>query len=498
MKRNSLMAPVVLFISLLMFLNGCSDPPEMVLSPSDESSLIDIRFNFRVGSAADPRDQSGLAMLTLQTIMHGGTQDLTQAEITDRKYPLAAAERFLIDRDNLVISATVHGEKFDEYYPLLRDRLLQPRWDKKDFERQKKHLIATIQNSLMGENDEWFGKEMLQWLIYPEKHPYHWPVVGRLESVENLTVKDVEDFWGNHMGAGNLVVGLAGPYSERQKMQVEADFTGFHFNSYDPIALPDPKSPSAQSAVLVEKPTEAAAISMGFPLEVSRADPDYYALLLFNAWFGQHRTFVGQLMNEMRVKRGLNYGDYSYIEHFVQSGYGPYPRPGVDRRQQYFSIWIRPVQRENAHFAIRQAIWELMDAIENGIPESDFERTKAFITHYSKLWAASQTNQLGFQVDSHLQEIPYTIDHIETSVRALTREQVNAALRRHLTPEKMHIAVICKNANELAEALRTNAPSPIHYANPVSPDILEKDKLIMNFPLNVKRIEILHYQETFQ
>ncbi|MCF7801868.1 MAG: insulinase family protein [Candidatus Marinimicrobia bacterium] len=488
----------VMIPAALVVLNACGTVPELVLSPSDESNLIDIRLNFKVGSAADPENQPGLARLTLWTIMHGGTKDLTQEEITYLKYPLAAAENLFIDRDNLVISATVHGEKFDDYYPLLRDRLLRPRWDKKDFEHQKKQLAATIENSLMGENDEWFGKEMLQWLLYPQGHPYHWPTVGRVEAVENLTIKDVEAFWENHLGTGNLVIGLAGPHTPKQRKQIEKDFSGFHFKSYEPTPLPAPVELSAQAVVLVEKPTDAAAISMGFPLDVSPADPDYYALLLFNACFGQHRTFVGRLMNEMRVKRGLNYGDYSYINHFVQNSYSPYPRPGVFRRQQYFSIWIRPVKRENAHFAIRQAIWELNDVVEHGIPEEKFQHAKEFIVHYAKLWAASQTSQLGFLVDSHLAGIPYYIDQIESMASSLTREQVNAAVQRHLTPENLQIAVICKDAPELAEALRTNKPSPIHYDNPVSPDILEKDQEIMNYPLNISGIEILAYQETFK
>ena len=62
----------------------------------------------------------------------------------------------------------------------------------------------------------------------------------------------------------------------------------------------------------------------------------------------------------------------------------------------------------------------------------------------------------------------------------------------------MEIAVICKEAQKLADALRTNASSPIDYPNPVSADILEKDKQIVNYPLDVTAIKIMSYEETFK
>ena len=57
----------------------------------------------------------------------------------------------------------------------------------------------------------------------------------------------------------------------------------------------------------------ATAVSAGFPTRVTRKDDDWYPLLVANSYLGEHRTFNGVLMNELRGKRGLNYGDYSYI-----------------------------------------------------------------------------------------------------------------------------------------------------------------------------------------
>src|SRR5205814_9539815 len=59
-----------------------------------------------------------------------------------------------------------------------------------------------------------------------------------------------------------------------------------------------------------------------FRSDVTRSDDDYYALAVANSYLGEHRTFNGKLMQDLRGKRGLNYGDYSYIEDYVQEGDG--------------------------------------------------------------------------------------------------------------------------------------------------------------------------------
>ncbi len=85
--------------------------------------------------------------------------------------------------------------------------------------------------------------------------------------------------------------------------------------------------PKGLEVTIVEKPADATAISMGFPIDVTRRDDDFYALAVANSYLGEHRTFNGKLMQDLRGKRGLNYGDYSYIEDFIQEGDEHVPHP---------------------------------------------------------------------------------------------------------------------------------------------------------------------------
>jgi len=242
---------------------------------------------------------------------------------------------------------------------------------------------------------------------------------------------------------------------------------------------------------------------MGYPIPITRKDKDFYALMVANSYFGEHRTFNGVLMNRLRGDRGLNYGDYSYIEKFVGGVAGTvFPDLNTPLRQQYFSIWLRPVQPENTHFAIRNAMFELSNLVNKGLTKEDFETTRKFVTNYSKLWAATLNRRLGYLMDSEFYGTDYFIDRIEKELKTLTVEDVNRAIKKYLQDKNLAVAIVVDEGKGAAflEALSTNTRSPITYASPVSQSILEQDKIIEAYPLKVNRArsKVVHAKELFE
>ncbi|MBU1701469.1 MAG: insulinase family protein, partial [Candidatus Eisenbacteria bacterium] len=251
--------------------------------------------------------------------------------------------------------------------------------------------------------------------------------------------------------------------------------------------------------LFVEKDAPATAISIGYPYDLQRRHPDYWPMLLANHWFGEHRTFYGRLMNAMRVDRGLNYGDYSYIESYRQGHRTRYALPNILRRGQFFSIWIRPVEAANSHFALRQALRELTRLALQGIPEKDFATAKRHLLNYSKLWNQGLQQRLGMAMDDALTGTDVYISRIESELARMTLDDVNAAIKRHLQADNVKVAMVCSNARNLAEAIFVNAQSPIVYASGSAPEgVLEKDLIIQDYPLRVTDVEIIPADEIFR
>jgi zinc protease len=234
---------------------------------------------------------------------------------------------------------------------------------------------------------------------------------------------------------------------------------------------------------------------------VTRADQDFYALMLANSYLGEHRTFNGRLMNKMRGERGLNYGDYSYIENFIQDGGSTFPLPNVPRRQQFFSIWIRPVAHANALFALRQAVRELKMLADKGMSAPDFEATRKYVLNHSRLWTQDQSRRLGYRMDSEFYGIGDFIDRIQQELPRLKVQDVNDAVKRHLQERNLAVAIVTPDAAAMKEALLSGKPTPISYQTPTTSEaLLAEDKEIEAFPLpvNRERVVLVKAQELFE
>ena len=81
----------------------------------------------------------------------------------------------------------------------------------------------------------------------------------------------------------------------------------------------------------------------------------------------------------------------------------------------------------------------------------------------------------------------------------LTLEEVNAAIQKHLQYKNMKIAMITQNTKSLQKALVNNDPSPMEYATPKPAEVLEEDKEIAVYPLDIKseNVKIVDVDEMF-
>ena len=468
---------------------------------SSSSPLITFRIIVRAGAAADPKGKEGLNALTASVIAQGGTKDLTYAQVVDQLYPWAADIRVQRDHEITTFIGNVHRDHIDGFYKILSGLLLHPRFDPADFQRIKDLGLNYLKNTLRATNDEALGKEALNASMF-EGHPYGTPEAGTVQGLTAITLDDVKECYAKTYTQANLWIGIAGGYPTSLVETIRTDFSSLPAGTAAAVALPKPGEIKDMEVLVVEKPTRAYAVSMGYPIDVTRKDKDFYALLLANSYFGEHRTFNGVLMNRLRGDRGLNYGDYSYVERFVGGLGNPFPDLNTPLRQQYFSIWLRPVQPENTHFAIRNALFELKNLVENGISKENFEQTRRFVINYSKLWSSTLNRRLGYLMDSEFYGSDYYIDRIERELKALTVEDVNAAIKKYLHPSDIKIAVVVDEGKgqDFLSALTNNTLSPIKYASPVSQNILDQDTLIEKFPLSVNKAKskVVNAKELFE
>jgi zinc protease len=461
--------------------------------------LIHIKVLLRVGSANDPAGREGLAYLTFNLLSNGGTKTKTFQEITSLFYPMAASVGSQVDKEMSVFSGTIHRDNLDRYYTVFKEMLLDPGFREDDFNRLKTNQLNFLKKTLVSNMDEQFGKEILNLMLY-QGHPYLHPAAGSVETVSAITLDEVKAFYKDQMVQGNILIGLAGGYPADFPAKVTADFGALPEGFTPRLNLPASRPPQGLEFVIAEKETPATAISMGFPVNLSRSSDDFFALWIAGAHFGEHRQHLSHLFQKIREERGQNYGDYAYIEHFVQ-GRDKFPDTNYYRQQQYFSIWIRPLANSNRHFVIRQALRELRKLVEEGISEERFELARTYLLNYTKLYAQTLGERLGWQMDSHYYGYHDFLAEVQARLPKISRQDVNRAIRKYLDFKNVYIVVITQDGEGLKKALVENTPSPIAYANPNMPrEVLEEDKIYESFPLQVKpeNVKVIPAAEFFQ
>src|SRR5437870_9761581 len=451
--------------------------------------LVTFRILFMTGSAFDPPGKEGLAALTASMLAQGGTRSMSYDQIVQALYPMASSVNAQVDKEMTVFTGTTHIENLDHYYALLRDMLLDPGFRAEDFKRLRDDAINFLKVSLRESNDEELGKEELYNIIYAG-HPYGHHNTGKISSLEKLTLADVRGFYRDHYTASNVIIGLSGGYPKDFPQKVEADFAKLPAGPADKKRFENPKLSAGTHVQIIARDTRSTAISLGFPIDVNRSSKDWPALALVASYFGQHRSSNSYLYQRFREARGLNYGDYAYIEYFPRGMFQMTPDPNLARQQQIFQIWIRPVETQNSLFALRAALYEYDKLLRDGLSQEAFETTREFLTKYANILTQTQSARLGYTLDSRYYGIPDYNSYVKEQLMKLTVGDVNAAIRRHLKSERVRIVLVTRDADRVRDAIVKNTPSPIAYNSTKPEEILDEDKIIESYKINVKSEDV--------
>jgi zinc protease len=473
--------------------------PKTVFLPSASNPLVAIRVLFRTGAVDDPRGKEGLAALTAEMVGKGGTRARTYAEVLDALYPLAANIRVYGDKESVVFEGMVHRDNAEKFADLLSDQILNPRFAEADFTRNRQDAIDHLTKTLRGNDDENLGKQAMASVLYAG-HPYGYPSPGTVAGLEAITLDDVKLFYGLHYTRDRLVIGVGGGYSAGFAESFTRRFAALSHRGAALSHLPPAPKHDGNEVLIVEKDARANAISIGRAISITRASADFYPLTVARSYLGEHRTFNGVLMTHLRGSRGLNYGDYAYIENFIQDGWSTFPLPNIPRREQHFEIWLRPVPPQNALFALRAALYETDKLIREGIPDAGFQATKTFLMNYADLWIQDISRRLGYAMDAQVVGKDL-IRELHERLPKMKKADVDRVIRKYLAIDKLSIAIVTDKGGDVRQKLVDAVATPITYDTAgTPPEILAEDKLIEKFPLPITpdKIKVVPVDQMFE
>ncbi|MFN0243618.1 MAG: M16 family metallopeptidase [Planctomycetota bacterium] len=457
-----------------------------VLLPVPQDPMVSFKIWFQAGSQNDPVGKEGLAALTGDMLSEGGTQRLTYAEILDALFPIAANYGVSVDKEMTVVSGQVHKDNVAAFETLFVEAITEPGFRESDFQRIRARAISYIENELRSSSDEELGKAALYEQAFQGTRYAHIDT-GTVASLKSITLDDVKNFYKTFYTRDTVVVGLGGGYGREMPERLSMQFGRLPRGEKATAPAITPTVATGRHVTLVEKEGPTTAISFGYPIDLHRGSRDFYAMWIANSWLGEHRNSSSHLYQVIRETRGMNYGNYSYIESFPQGGFRSQPPTGVGRKHQIFEVWVRPVAREHALFALRAALREVEKLATNGMTKEDFEFTKRFLKGYSLHFAERTSERLGYAIDDRFFGTDRHLATFRKMMDEITLDEVNAAVKKYLRADNLHIAMVTGGAEEMKAALIAGEPSPITYPKGITKpdDVLAEDKEIERFPLSI-------------
>ncbi|MCV6586223.1 MAG: insulinase family protein [Marinibacterium sp.] len=382
-------------------------------------AVIDIRF--RGGTSLDDPDARGAVHL-MTGLLEEGAGDRDSQAFARELESLAASLSFDASDDAVSISARFLTENRDQVMALLRDVLHAPRYDQDALDRVRGQVLSSLRSDAT--DPDAIAGETLGAMIYGD-HPYGSGGEGTIDSVSALTRDDMLAAHDAVFARDRLYVGAVGDITAEDLGVILDDLLGDLPDTGAPI--PDPVDPVFQGGEIVVPFDTPQSVALFAQPGIDRDDPDFFAAYVMNHMLGGG-GFESRLMDEVRKKRGLTYGIYSYLV----------PK---DLASVYFGSVASANDRIAETVSVVRDEWA--QAATDGFTEDEVAAAKTYLTGAYPLRFDGNARIASIMVGMQMDDLP--IDYIATrndQVNAVTVEDVNRVARELLDPEQLQFVVV--------------------------------------------------------
>ncbi len=383
--------------------------------------FVSLEIRFKGGASLDRPGKRGAVNL-MTGLIEEGAGDLNAQQFAKAQEELAARYEFDVHDDSLAISARFLTEYRDASVDLLKLALTEPRFDEDAVERVREQVLSIIRSDSTDPDD--IASRTFEALAFGD-HPYGSSLNGTLDSVAALTRDDIVTAHADVLTRDKVYVGAVGDITAEElgmlldRLLGDLPETG--------ASMPDEAGLSLTGGVTVVPFDTPQSVAVFGHSGIRRDDPDFFAAFVMNQILGGG-NFSSRLMQEVREKRGLTYGVYSYL---VDKDYAQMVMGRFASANERIADAIAVVRDEWAKIA------------EEGVTEKELADAKTYLTGAYPLRFDGNAQIAGILVGMQLSDLP--IDYIATrndKVNAVTLEDIKRVAARLVRPDALRFVVV--------------------------------------------------------
>lgn len=386
--------------------------------------ILDVRVDIDAGHRRDEAAKPGVAGLTLD-LLAGGIRGQDEERISARWADLAADYSTSIDQDRAGLRLRTLSSRPEREAALaqLAGLMRAPTFPAAVLAREKARAIAGLKQEEA--DPQAVAQRRLMLAMYGD-HPYALTAKVTPASLAAVRRADLVAYWQRYFHPQYMTISLVGDVSRDEAAAIARRLTtGLPRAGGALPEIPPVPAPKPSELHLPHRATQAN-VMLGEPM-LTRDDPDYYPLVIGNYTLGGG-GFDARLMKELRDKRGLTYGAYSYL--------APYQRAGE------FTVGVA-TRHEQADQALAVAREVVRDFAAQGPNETELAQAKANVIGGFPLRYDSNRKLLEYVAAIGFYNLPLSwLDDYPKAVEALDVATVRDAWRRRLDPAALAVVVV--------------------------------------------------------
>lgn len=396
------------------------------LNKSVKGKKVVSAFRFPIGTAESLNGKNEVKSV-LASLLKAGTTTRTKEQIQDELDRLKSQISVGFSGQSLVVNVSSYEDQFEPVMNLLKDILTHATFPEAEFKKTIEENKTGIEASRNDPQSIAFGQIGRRTSQYPKGHIYYTATPDeQIEALNKVTLAQIKELYktlGANNGYGTVVSGLSGAKVENLVKSTFGNWT-----TKDKYVKVQPTyfatKYSTEKVNTPDKENGAVMVQMNF--ELDRTSPDYPALVMVDAILGSGGFLTARIPTRLRENEGISYGAGSFINV-------PY-----DNKAAYWGVYAfyNPKFQEKVDEAIKD---EVRKALSTGFTQEELDANK-------KSWSTVRKTSLGndgFLAGTLINTLLYLgvpleeYDALEARINALTLDQVNAALKKYISADKM-------------------------------------------------------------
>ena len=384
-----------------------------------EVPLVEFNFIIEGGQLLEKMDKLGVANLTA-SMLEKGTKNKAVSDLQDAIAQLGASVNIFATKRNIRITGTTLAKNYLQTLALVKEMLLEPRWDAAEFELLKKRAITNLRQQKASPNA--IASNEYNKLIYGNDHILSKNTLGTIESVQTITLDDLKSYYSNYISPSVTTMHVVGDIDKEKILNsLQSLQTDWKAKEVTIPSFATPEPPKKSTVYFYDIPNaKQSQLRFGAPA-LAFNDKDYYPATVMNYILGGG-GFASQLTQQLREGKGYTYGIRSRFSGSKEKG----------------PFTISSGVRSNVTLEASKLVKQILENYGKNYNEKDLATTKGFLIKSNA--RAFETMRAKLRMLENISTYNLNSDYVkdrEKIVTEMTIPKIQELTKKYLDANKM-------------------------------------------------------------